>query len=486
MSTNSQAANVRVVAGRGPKRIAILIVAYNASSTLRSVLDRIPQSIWERAEEVFVFDDTSHDDTFLVGLGYKEHFGKAKLTVVRHDRNCGYGGNQIRGYRYAIEKGYDIVALLHGDGQYAPEALPALIDPVEKGEADAVFGSRMLTKGGALKGGMPLYKYIGNRILTEFENAALGMALSEFHSGYRVYSMRALQQLPFEKNTSDFHFDTQIIIQMHAAGMRIKEVPIPTYYGDEICYVNGVAYARDVATAVLQYRAHELGLAHHPEYELPVRYTRKRSIHSSHSKLLRLVGSEPHRILDLGCGQGELSLELAKRGHQVTAVDSVQPELPLDNFVQWDIREGVPFDQGTQFDVIILADVLEHLDDPRALLMQAKKFLAPHGRLLVSLPNAVHWSMRLQVAMGRFDYTNRGILDRTHLRFFTRASATRLFEDVQLKVIEREGSPIPWENVVPGALSKVGDALEHCDQALGRLRPNLLAYQHIFVLAAAS
>src|SRR5690606_9300123 len=147
--------------------------------------------------------------------------------------------NQIRGYQYAIEKGYDIVALLHGDAQYAPEALPDLLKPLEAGEADAVFGSRMMEKGQALKGGMPLYKYVGNKILTTFENAMLGMSLSEFHSGYRLYSCKALKKVPFHRNTHDFHFDTQIIIQFHAAGLRIVEVPIPTYYGDEICGVNG-------------------------------------------------------------------------------------------------------------------------------------------------------------------------------------------------------------------------------------------------------
>src|SRR4029077_13923165 len=136
-------------------------------------------------------------------------------------------------------------------------------------EADAVFGSRMMTPGAALAGGMPLYKYLGNRVLTNAENALLGTSLSEFHSGYRVYSCHALKQIPFQKNTHDFHFDTQIIIQFHAAGFRIVEKPIPTYYGDEICRVNGIKYAKDVVKSVLEYELHELGLQHHPEYEVP-------------------------------------------------------------------------------------------------------------------------------------------------------------------------------------------------------------------------
>lgn len=255
----------------GRKRMAICIVAYNAASTISWVLDRIPESVWRDVEEVFVFDDSSADDTYLRGLGYKVHHGRAKLSVFKNERNLGYGGNQIRGYQYAIKRGYDVVALLHGDGQYAPEALPLLLEPLLKGEADAVFGSRMLERGKALEGGMPLYKYVGNKVLTAFENVALGMNLSEFHSGYRVYSCAALRQLPFEKNTHDFHFDTQIIIQLRAAGMRIVELPIPTYYGDEICYVNGIKYAKDVFRSVVQFRAHALGLARRSEYEIKAR-----------------------------------------------------------------------------------------------------------------------------------------------------------------------------------------------------------------------
>ena len=147
------------------------------------------------------------------------------------------------------------MALVHGDGQYAPECLPDLVGPLRDGEADAVFGSRMLEKGGALRGGMPLYKFVGNRILSGFQNRMLGASLSEFHSGYRVYSVAALRKVPFPLNTNDFHFDTEIIIQFMLGGMRIKELPIPTYYGDEICRVNGVKYAWDVTKAVMVARS---------------------------------------------------------------------------------------------------------------------------------------------------------------------------------------------------------------------------------------
>src|SRR5256886_422297 len=135
------------------------------------------------------------------------------------------------------------MALVHGNGQYAPECLPDLLRPVLTGEADAVFGSRMMRGFDAIRARMPLYKYVGNRVLTAIQNRVLHSSLTEFHCGYRLYSVKALARLPFDRNTDDFHFDTEIIIQLLRAGLRIKELPIPTYYGDEIRYVKGINYA---------------------------------------------------------------------------------------------------------------------------------------------------------------------------------------------------------------------------------------------------
>lgn len=473
-------------AGAARKRIAIFIVAYNAAGTLRKVLDRIPAEVWDKVEEVFVFDDSSQDDTLLVGMGYKELHGKTKLTVIRHAENQGYGGNQILGYQHAIAQGYDIVALLHGDGQYAPEALPQLLAPLERGEADAVFGSRMMTPGGALKGGMPLYKYVGNKILTTFENAMLGTSLSEFHSGYRLYSVPALKKIPFHKNTHDFHFDTQIIIQFHAAGLRIVELPIPTYYGDEICHVNGMKYAKDVVRSVVDFELHEIGVRHHPEYEVEPAYKMKQSPLSSHSQLLELIGPAPRRVLDVGCGQGELGFSLRQRGHQVVGLDFQPPKFELDEFHQRDLTAGLALDPTRKFDVVVLADVLEHMGDPLKLLREATTHLAEGGRVLVSLPNAVHWSVRAQVALGKFDYTNKGILDRGHLRFFTKNSAQRLFDDAGLQVLTHRTTPVPWENIIPPVVGKVlREGVEKTDHLMTQVRPNVFAYQHIFELVSA-
>jgi glycosyltransferase involved in cell wall biosynthesis len=247
------------VAVRQP-RIAVLVVAYNAITTLGRTLDRIPPDMMNRIEEICIFDDHSTDHTYDVALNYKRVKAMDKLTIVRNERNLRYGGNQKRGYRYIIDRGYDVVVLLHGDGQYAPEVMDDLLKPLDRGEADMVMGSRMMPGADPLAGHMPLYKYAGNKILTACENAILGTSLHEFHSGYRAYSCHALAQIPFERCSNEWHFDTEIIIQFLAKPFRIVERSIPTYYGSEICRVNGMAYAYRCLEAALKYRVHHMGI----------------------------------------------------------------------------------------------------------------------------------------------------------------------------------------------------------------------------------
>ena len=234
-------------------KIGVLIVAYNAEDTLARVLDRIPQDFARQIDSILVCDDASTDNTHQVGLEYKSS-SNLPLTIVRHEINLGYGGNQKTGYQWALEKNLDAVILLHGDGQYAPEYLPQMVEPIISGRADVVFGSRMITQGGARKGGMPLYKYVGNKILTYLQNSLAKVSLSEWHSGYRAYSVSALRKVNFLKNSDYFDFDSQIILQMIRARQRITEIEIPTFYGDEISRVNGIKYGLKILIHTLKFR----------------------------------------------------------------------------------------------------------------------------------------------------------------------------------------------------------------------------------------
>jgi 2-polyprenyl-3-methyl-5-hydroxy-6-metoxy-1,4-benzoquinol methylase len=467
----------------GP-RIGILVVAYNAASTLASVLDRIPKPFRSRITQVFVCDDASDDSTYLVGLGYKQVATDLPLTIIRHRENLGYGGNQKAGYRLAIEHELDIIVLLHGDGQYAPECLEEIIAPLERGECDAVLGSRMMVSGDARKGGMPLYKYVGNRILTRFENALLGTNLSEFHSGYRAYSVSALASIPFERNSDEFNFDTQVIIQLVDAGKRIVEVPIPTYYGDEICYVNGLKYARDVAGDVVRYRLSKLGFLNDHLGGVSEDYAIKEDEASSHAVILRwLKQMPPCRVLDLGCSSGLLASRVRALGHHVTAVDVAElPEVRgrVDKFVRADLDQGLPDELAElgPFDVVLTADVLEHLREPRKLLEQLRTVLAGDGVLIASVPNFGHWYARVRTALGLFDYDQRGVLDRGHVRFFTRRSFRRLLQDTGFRVTALEATGLPVEVLTRGG-GRAIRALRTLDRLAVAARPTLFGYQFV-------
>lgn len=339
------------------KRIGIVVVAYNAAATLASVLDRIPDEFVGRISGVLVCDNHSPDQTYLVGLGYQQATERPlPMTVIRHDSNRGYGGNQKAGYDWAIEQGFDIAVLLHADGQYAPELLPEMVAPLERGEADAVFGSRMMVPRDALRGGMPLYKYVGNKILSTFENRVVGTELSEWHSGYRAYSVSALKDIDFHANSDDYDFDTGIILQLHDAGKRIVEIPIPTFYGDEISYVNGMRYAKDIVRDVVRYRAHKLGMGI-VEPGSPTPKVATELAEGLSSRMAAWLSGRPAgRALVVAGAANAVSLtrQLTDAGHDVTTVNLDVVDDPAAAIAS----DGGP-EEGTGFDIVAAVDWLE-------------------------------------------------------------------------------------------------------------------------------
>jgi SAM-dependent methyltransferase len=471
--------------GGSSLRIGILVVAYNAASTLEMTLDRIPVDFRDEIDEIIVLDDASRDSTFEHGRSWAGRMGTPKTTVVRHTKNLGYGGNQKAAYRLAVERGLDIVVLLHGDGQYAPEMLPNMVAPLLRGECDAVMGSRMMVKGAARLGRMPLYKWLGNRVLTGVENRLLGTELTEFHSGYRAYNVRALRELPLEHNTDGFDFDTQIIIQLVQAGKCIVEIPIPTYYGDEICYVNGLRYAMDVVKDVVVYRLSAKGFGTAAWVRSPEDYAFKEGDGSSHSIMMEMLGRRPcSRVLDLGCSGGLLAGHIRAAGHYVTGVDYL--EIPgvrdrTDEFYLADLSNGIPAEVGAGYDVVLAGDVIEHLPRPKETLREILRVLRPGGELLMSVPNFGHWYPRGRVMLGLFGYDRRGILDDTHLRFFTRSSLRRLVRNCGFDIVEEQATGLPL-GMVSEADERTFGAVREVDSALVRARPTLFGYQFVLRL----
>jgi 2-polyprenyl-3-methyl-5-hydroxy-6-metoxy-1,4-benzoquinol methylase len=472
-------------------RIGVLVVAYNAVPTLESVLDRIPASFRPSIDAVLVSDDHSTDTTYEAGLAYQRETETLPLTVVRQRRNLGYGGNQKFGYRWLIRHGLDIAVLLHGDGQYAPEVLPQVVAPLLEGRADVVLGSRML-EGGARAGGMPLYKYVGNKLLTRFQNGVSGLTLSEWHSGYRAFSLAALDSIPFEENSDGFDFDTEVLLQLYDAGARITEVPIPTYYGDEICRVNGLAYAKDVSVDVVRYRLARLGFGASHLARWSTAYAWKDAPDASHRAALGAISELPAgRVLDLGCGGGLLAAELRKQGRHVVGVDAAPPpgaEERVDRLIVADLDAGLPAQVAEEapFDIVLAADVLEHLRQPERLLHELHDVCSPGAALVSSVPNIGHWYPRLRIGFGRFDYDHRGILDATHLRFFTWRSFAGMAYRAGWLVERRSLTGLPLEIVdrpEAGSRTRRLTALAGLVDRAGRaVWPSLFAYQYIAVL----
>jgi glycosyltransferase involved in cell wall biosynthesis len=454
-------------------RVLVFIVAYNAEKTIHKVVQRIPVELRNDYDvEVLIIDDSSKDATFEKGHAVSQDPALPfPIVVLFNPKNQGYGGNQKLGYQYALERGYDFVALVHGDGQYAPECLPTLLEPLRKGECDALFGSRMMTPSSAREGGMPLYKVAGNKILTKIENKLLRTNLSEFHSGYRIYSTRALSAIPFDRNSNDFHFDTEIIIQLVVAGLRIKELPIPTYYGDEICYVNGLRYAGNVVAAVIKARLQSAGLFYDRKFDCAPGnaqpYVPKFDYTSPHTLAFERVrpGS---RVLDVGCSGGYLGEHLIREKNcTVDGIDAFPlGDADLSSFHLHDLNAGLPALDYEKYESVLMLDVIEHLARPEWFLEQLRNALSTNPAVEVTLSTAnIGFAVtRLMLLLGQFNYGKRGILDLTHTRLFTFSSFERAVQQAGFDIIERKGVPGPMplalgDNAASRMLVKINEFL---------------------------
>jgi glycosyltransferase involved in cell wall biosynthesis len=463
-------------------RAAVFVVCYNHEAHIEATLRRIPASLWQHLASVYVIDDSSQDATRGRLDALVREF--PKLHAFTTPFNQGYGGNQKLGYQFAIRERFDVVVLLHGDGQYAPEVLPRILRPFADPTVAAVFGSRMLERGAARRGGMPLYKFVGNRILTAFQNRMLGSRLSEFHSGYRAYRVSALAGIPFALNTNDFHFDTEIIVQLLASKRRIVEVPIPTYYGDEICYVNGIAYAGHCLRTVAQAVANRLYLVYHPKFDVEADqgYQFKRAPNSLHQHVLGSVTARGRRVVELGTGNGDIARALAAQGASVVAVDQVPPpgDLPFE-FVAHDLDQ--PFVSAVRpagsapADLVIALDVLEHLSRPERAAAEIQQILAPGGELIASTGNIAYLVPRLALLLGQFNYGKKGILDLTHKRLFTLRSFRRLLEGAGFRIESVRGFGPPIEDMV--GQSWFLRTMDRVAGWLARVWPSLFAYQFV-------
>lgn len=470
------------------KKVLLLVLTYNAERFIEGVLDRIPDSVWQSAAfttELLIIDDQSGDNTFYRAISYSLNNKHLNITVLHNPANLGYGGNQKIGYHYAIQRDFDVVLLLHGDGQYPPEQIEQMVQPILDGEADAVLGSRMISKMDALRGHMPLYKWIGNQVLTSIQNRILSTSLAEFHTGFRAYSVPALQSIPFDLDSNYYDFDTDIIIQLVDTRKRIREIPIPTFYGEEISRVNGFRYAWLIVRSVIQSRLVKRGLFYHPRFDYAEKddsqYQGKFGYPSSHEFALMHV-REGSIVLDIGCGPGYMTRELVSRNAKVISVDRViNPsvrELSI-GAIEADI-ESYDFDSDHHHvDTILLLDIIEHLEKPEVILRKIReRYSRDKPCVVITTANIGFISIRLGLLLGQFNYGKRGILDLDHSRLFTFSSLRQVLRDNGYTVLEEKGIPVPFplaigDNTLARTLCKV-------NQFMIRISKGLFSYQVAF------
>lgn len=245
---------------RSPGKTIAVMPAYNAAATIeRTVADIPPGSV----DQIILVDDCSRDNTVEVAQ-------RLGLTVIRHEKNLGYGGNQKTCYRHALDAGADYVVMIHPDYQYDSRVIPVAVEIIRLGICDMVMGSRIRTRAEALAGGMPKYKYVANRALTFLENVLLGQNLGDFHSGFRAYRREVLETVPYERNSNDFVFDSQFLAQAVYFGFKLGDIPVPVRYFDEASSINfrrSVSYGLSTLGVLGSYWMNRLRLAHSPLFQ---------------------------------------------------------------------------------------------------------------------------------------------------------------------------------------------------------------------------
>lgn len=443
------------------KKILIYVVTYNHEKFIEKTINRINDQVFKNYEtEILISDDKSSDKTFEILKNIKLNFKKnCKISIISNPINQGYGGNQKIGYYYAIKNNFDYVVLLHGDGQYAPELIENLLSKIQSDNASAIFGSRMIEKGSAIKGGMPIYKFVGNKILTFLQNKILGSNLSEFHSGYRIYSISALKKIPFSLNSSGYAFDTEIIIQLLFAKQKISELSIPTFYGEEISYVNGLYYAFQIMFETLKAKTQKFNIFYEHKYDLSEEknlYLSKINFKSPHSEAIKRV-KDNSLILDIGCNDGSIAnILIKKKNCKVIGVDKDKKNLnyEITDFYSLNLDKGLPEIDYEKIDYILLLDVIEHINDPELFMKNLYDKISKNEKveILISTGNVSFIIIRLMLLFGSFNYGKRGILDKTHTRLFTFNTFKNLILGSNFKIIDIVGIPCPFPIVLKSKL----------------------------------
>lgn len=438
---------------RFPRCALLLLAPAEAARGVADCLRRMPEELAPLFAEIAVLlEDGADPPRGLPNL--------PNLYVRENPRRYGYGGRRKVAFEYALEHGFDQAIVVEGDGRHPIERLAELWEPAVIEGAPVVVGTRG-------RGGAP------GALL----RAVLGMPLSDWGSGMRLYSCDVLRRIPFQLASDDVGFDTEVLIQCRALGVPVRDVRIGPFEERE------ASASASIAVAVA-YRLHQLHVQRNGEFlvDRDVRYTFKHSRTGSHVQILDAIRPGTH-VLDLGCSQGLLAKPLREKGVRTTGVDVGPPERvspDLEAYHRRDLEEPLEIPEGRVFDYVVVADVIEHVKNREQLLKSARRYLKPDGRLLISTPNIAIWFYRLSLLAGRFEYGPRGVLDETHVHLFTQSTFRREVERGGFRVLRQRETSLPFEILFESTgRSRLVAGLSETYHLLARAWPKMFAYQFL-------
>jgi 2-polyprenyl-3-methyl-5-hydroxy-6-metoxy-1,4-benzoquinol methylase len=466
-------------------KLLVVVGSYRGAAQLDQTLRRIPASLIPLIEEIAVFGLFSEDFSEGSSDELKGNPAWGKLRYCRIPRQYQYGENLKNCFDYAIEKGFDYVAVLRGDATYDPASLPLLFLSALMTKSPAVIGDRMnsIAPGKSRESGKLLRRW-ANRILSRVEEFILRMRLRDYHCGYRLLSTEVLKRIPYSLNVGDYLFDLQLLIQLRCLGIAICTAPVPDFHDMTVRAGEAARLAWRAIKVAIGYRLHQLHIIRRAVYfvDLGERYTLKRNRYSSHMQILDAL-KPGSTVLDIGCGRSLLAEEYASRGITVIGVDNIPAEQVsrfVHAYVRQDLEMPLELPYGRIFDYVILSDVIEHITNRDALMNTLRGHLKTDGVLIASTGNIAIWFYRVSLLLGRFEYGPRGILDRTHVHLFTLDSFQRFFRQEGYRLLEVKYTPIPFELVFSSTgRSSLVESITHWYYRATCLWPRLFAYQFI-------
>jgi 2-polyprenyl-3-methyl-5-hydroxy-6-metoxy-1,4-benzoquinol methylase len=463
-------------------RIALFLFDAGDAQSVRKFLERIPESVIPWIEEVVVMEGPIP----VAGIDDLSPGAPIPLRVHRNPRDYGHGGERKAAFEYALLRDLHHVITLRGDGTHPPEALPDLIRAAVIEGHDLVLASRLMQRRQSLRDGMPIHRVLGHTVATGFQNRILGLRTRDHLTSYRAYNVETLRRIPFQNNSNDRTFDVEFMIQCRALGVTVFEVGVSPAWREDLDGRSELRHIGSACATAMGYRFHQLHLTRDGRYlvDRDIHYTLKHSRTGSHMQIVDAI-APGSRVLDLGCSQGLLAEPLGEKGARVTGVDTAPPRgisKHLEQYFQRDLEDPLDLPTGRVFDCVVCADVIEHLRNREQLLRSARRYLTEGGRLVISTPNIALWFYRLSLAVGRFEYGPRGVLDWTHVHLFTRATFRREVERAGFHIVDERATALPFEVVFESTgRSRLVRALGNVYHALARAWPEMFAYQIILL-----